>query len=76
MTIIRPNTDHNADIVITKSLVGYTIWAGNEPTAKVDSLGMRLILTGAQAMGMTVYSEITHQFIAGTIDQLDREVEA
>lgn len=64
------NTKYNADLVITNHLDGYVIWEKDEVIANTDTKGMSLIVAGAEACGLSVYSADGGKWIVCTVDQL------
>lgn len=64
--------DIDADVIITKSLVGYVIWArgGTEVIANTTAQGVDLIAAGAAAQKLSVYDAEAGHYLAGDLGQL------
>jgi len=67
---MTPNTDHNADIVITKNIGGYVIWKSDDVIANTNEEGKNLVISGAASNRLSVWNDYTGQFECGSLDQL------
>lgn len=69
-----PNTEHNADIVISLLTPGtYVVWWKDDVIASADEVGLHLIVRGALANDLTIYDAVKGQWLSGTVAQLDKE---
>jgi hypothetical protein len=68
---MKPNTTHNADLVITQRAPGaYVLWASDGVIANVTLAGFFLIEAGAIARKLSLFNADTGKFIVGDISQL------
>lgn len=70
---MTPNTEHNADIVITGDTGRYVVWWKDDVIANADDVGLHLIVRGALERDLTIYDAAKGQWLSGTVAQLDRE---
>lgn len=69
------NTEHNADIVITRRVFGGThdVWWKDEIIANADEVGLHLIVRGALERDLTIFDAAKDLWLSGTVDLLDKE---
>lgn len=68
----KPNTELNADIVITRNIINWSVWWKDHVIAHVNhEEGLDLIVYSAAHKGMSVFDAECNIWLAGTLDQLD-----